>query len=92
MRMEDDGAFAREQILEVVDNQLRDNNPPMVRETLERLKREGCAEDEARELIAVVLANEIFNAARDGYDEARYRAHLEGLPELPFEDDDELDA
>ncbi|MCC5884895.1 MAG: hypothetical protein JJT88_00505 [Gammaproteobacteria bacterium] len=87
--MEEDSELARAAILEAVENQLRDNNPPMVRETLERLIREGYSDDEARELIAVALAVEIYNAASDGYDEARYRVGLEGLPDLPLEDDDE---
>lgn len=86
--MEDDSALARETILDAVENQLRDNTPPTVRKTLERLIREGYSDDDARELIAVALATEIFNAARDGYDEARYRDSLEALPELPFDEDD----
>lgn len=87
--MEEDSELARAAILEAVGNQLRDNDPPMVRKTLERLIREGYSDDEARELIAVALAVEIYNSANDGYDEARYRAGLDGLPELPLDDEDE---
>lgn len=84
--MEDDSGMAREAILEVVENQLRDNDPPMVRKTLDRLIGEGYSDDEARDLIEVPLANEIFHAAQDGYKEARYRANLDSLPELPADD------
>ena len=84
--MEDDSGMAREAILEVVENQLRDNDPPMVRKTLDRLIGEGYSDDEARDLIAVALATEIFHAAQDGYNEARYRANLDSLPELPVDD------
>lgn len=87
--MEEDNEMARELILDAVGNQLRDNDPPMVRETFERLIGEGFSDDEVRELIAVALAHEIFCAAEDGYQQARYRSFLEGLPELPFEDDGE---
>lgn len=86
--MEDDAELARAAILDAVENQLRDNDPPMARQTLERLVREGYSDDDARELIAVALATEIYHAARDGYDEARYRASLEALPDLPFDGDD----
>lgn len=86
--MEDDAEMARELILDAVQNQLRDNDPPMVRKTLERLKRAGHSDDEAREMIAIALATEIHNAAENGYDEARYGASLEALPELPSEDDE----
>lgn len=92
MQMDDDGAVARRQILDAVGNQLRDDHPPVVRETLERLKREGYADDDARELIAIALASEIFHAAKDGYDEARYRAALEGLPDLPLDEGSEQDC
>ena len=46
--------------LEVVDNQLRDNNPPETKETLERLIREGYSAERAKELIAQVVALESY--------------------------------
>jgi len=39
----------RQAIYEVLDNQLRDNNPPETRLTLNRLRVLGYTEDEARE-------------------------------------------
>jgi len=38
-------------VLEVVENQIRELNPPATKETLDRLIREGHEDDEARSLI-----------------------------------------
>jgi len=75
-------------ILEVVANQLRDNEPPATRETLQRLLREGFSETEAMRLIAHVVAAEVFEVLREGrcYDEARFCAALRALPELPWQE------
>ncbi|SDG58258.1 hypothetical protein SAMN04244560_02591 [Thermoanaerobacter thermohydrosulfuricus] len=35
-------------ILEVVNNQIRDNNPPITKVTLERLKKSGYTEQQAK--------------------------------------------
>jgi hypothetical protein len=42
-------------ILEVVDNQIRDVNPPATKETFDRLVGDGIARDEARRLIGYVV-------------------------------------
>jgi hypothetical protein len=76
---------ARKAILEVVDNQLRDLNPPATKETFDRLVGEGFASEEARRLIGCVVASEIFDvlASLQPYDEDRYVTALKKLPELP---------
>lgn len=76
---------ARKAILEVVDNQLRDLNPPAAKETFDRLVVEGFAQDEARRLIGCLVASEIFGALTrlQPYDEERYVTALKNLPELP---------
>ena len=38
----------RAAILEVVENQIRDDKPPETRQTIERLQSEGCSPGEAR--------------------------------------------
>ena len=72
-------------ILEVVDNQIRDGNPPATKETFDRLVSEGIAKDEARRLIGSVVASEIFDVLKheQPYDEERYVKALKKLPELP---------
>ena len=45
----------RKTFLDGVDNQLRANNPPETKQTLDRLIKEGYSRDEARRLIAKLL-------------------------------------
>jgi hypothetical protein len=72
-------------ILEVVDNQIRDGNPPAAKDTFDRLIGEGIARDEARRLIGCIVASEIFDILKhlQPYDEDRYVKALRKLPELP---------
>ncbi len=53
-------------ILEVVDNQLKDNNPPETKATLDRLIASGDSERQAREKIASVVVNYIYDILHDG--------------------------
>jgi hypothetical protein len=72
-------------VLDVVENQIRQLNPPATKETFDRLIREGNDRDEARRLIGCVVAGEIFDILKsmEPYDESRYVAALRKLPELP---------
>lgn len=74
-------------ILEIVDNQLRADNPPETRLTLERLIEEGRTEEEAKELIGCVVSSEIFNVMKnqEEFDSQRYCDALARLPKLPWE-------
>jgi hypothetical protein len=77
----------RQAILEVVNNQLRDNTPPETAETLERLVSEGYTREQAIEFIGTVVVSEIFGVLKERrpYDRARYVAALKALPKLPWE-------
>ena len=72
-------------IIEVVEKQIRDRNPPATIETFNRLVSEGQSQDEARRLIGCVVASEIFGIHKQmqPYDEVRYVKALRKLPELP---------
>jgi hypothetical protein len=72
-------------LLEVVDNQLREGNPPETRQTYARLVESGYSEKDARHLIGQVVLSEIFNVMKrkEHYDEARYIEALKRLPLLP---------
>jgi hypothetical protein len=80
-----DRDFLRGEILAIVENQLRDNDPPETRATLARLLREGHSEPDAKRMIACVVAAEVFEILRAGraHDHDRYVAALAALPELP---------
>jgi hypothetical protein len=77
---------AREVILEAVENQIRKNDPPETKETLDRLIHSGQSREEALRLIAGVLANEMFEVMKNKrqYDNARYVANLARLPNPPW--------
>jgi SOS response regulatory protein OraA/RecX len=69
-------------ILEVVENQLRADNPPETRKTFERLLKEGFDEQEAKQLIASVVAGEVFDVLKQQqpYDHERFVKALNQLP------------
>ncbi len=70
-------------ILAVVDQQMRDDNPPETRRTYEQLVAHGYVPEDARRLIGNVVAQEIFAVMQleETYNEQRYIATLRGLPE-----------
>ena len=74
-----------EAVLEVVENQIRQLNPPATKETFDRLIAEGFDPTEARRLIGCVVASEIFDILKklEPYNEDRYVSALRNLPELP---------
>lgn len=52
-------------ILEVVENQIRDNNPPETRETLMKLIKRGVSREEAIRKIAVVVVEKIYEMMKN---------------------------
>ena len=82
--------YLREAILEVVENQIRDNQPPETRQTLLRLMREGYSVDEAMSMIGTVLILEIYDFLKEHkpFNHERFARALERLPELPLDDDE----
>jgi hypothetical protein len=74
-------------ILEVVDNQLRADDPPETRTTLNRLIAEGYSEKDAKELIGCVVTSEIFDVMKnkEKFNLKRYIDALNTLPKLPWE-------
>ncbi len=76
------GQMALETLLEVVDNQIRDNEPPETRITLERLISEGFSEIDAKKLIAGAVTTELFGMLKksESYNQGRYIKALKSLP------------
>lgn len=87
--MSDTPKKAGKAILEAVENQLVANDPPKVRETLERLISVGIEKDEAMKYIACALSVEIFGALKNNetYNPSRYETNLNNLPEMPWDDE-----
>ena len=74
-------------ILQVVETQLKDNDPPETKQTFNRLISEGFSEEEAKRLIGCVVSSEIFDVLKNNepFDHARFVKALDKLPKLPWE-------
>lgn len=81
-------------ILDVVDNQLRDNDPPVVKEVYDRLTAGGYSSREAKEKIGAVVIEEIYDVMKENqpYDEKRYTDALKNMMQqcIDFEDTHEI--
>lgn len=82
-----DGRRAGEAMIEAIENQIRDNDPPETRETLKRLMAMGESRDNAMRYIASALSVEVFEALKNKtpYSKERYLKNLKNLPELPYD-------
>ena len=88
----EDGQLAGEAIVEAVENQIRDNDPPEVKLTLKRLMGQGESRENAIRYIASTLSVEIYEMLkhRTVFDEVRYIKNLEALPKLPFDENEQI--
>ncbi len=86
--MEQGSAIAREAIFEVIENQIRGNDPPITKETYDRLRTNGHTHDETMKLIGCALSVELFEILKNSetYNRQRYESNLKRLPELPWEE------
>jgi hypothetical protein len=73
--------------MEVVENQLRDNDPPETRATYNRLKSEGFSELDAKKLIARAIVAETFwiMKKKENFNLNRFIKNLNRLPAEPKE-------
>ena len=80
------GQLAGEGMIEAIENQIRDNDPPETRITLHRLMSSGESRNNAMRYIGAVLAQEMYEVLTNKrpYNEERYLANLKNLPELPY--------
>ena len=77
-------------IMKVVDNQIRDSDPPQTRQTLQRLVADGHSEEEAKRLIACVVSAEIFDVLKQQqpFDLDRFVKGLNNLPAMPWDEEE----
>ena len=80
--------IAREQIFQIISNQMMPNNPPETKLGFERLKTLGYSEIEANKKIGQCVAIEIFNILKykKPFNRSRYISNLNKLPDEPFDD------
>lgn len=83
-----DREVLRATLFEVIDNQIRANDPPETRQTLDRLMKEGHTREESLKLIGCALVNEICDVMKSEapFNTARYISNLKRLPGLPWDD------
>ena len=76
----------REQILEAIENQIRDNNPKETNLTYLRLIGLGYSKTASKELIGQCMAIELFDVLKHKkpFNEIRYIDNLGKLPKDPF--------
>jgi hypothetical protein len=77
----------REALLDIAKKQLAADDPPEMRQTLDRLMQSGCTHDEAMALIGRVVYAEagfMFMSLGD-FDMERYVANLKRLPLDPVD-------
>ncbi|MFC1845400.1 hypothetical protein ACFLZ5_11525 [Thermodesulfobacteriota bacterium] len=76
----------RKSILEVINTQIKDNDPPETKQAFDRLRGEGFSEEETLKLIGYVVASEVFTVLKENrpYDHEKYISALKALPKLPW--------
>jgi hypothetical protein len=77
----------RNQIFEVVENQISSNDPPETKITYDRLIVLGYSEFATKQLIGQCIAVEMFSVIKEQkpFNEARYIKNLTQLPKEPFD-------
>ena len=77
----------RKAVLEVIQTQVRENDPPEMNQALKRLREQAFSEEEVVRLVGYVVVSEVFNVLKENrpYDREKYIAALNNLPRLPWE-------
>jgi hypothetical protein len=84
-----DPAKARAALLKAIENQIRSNDPPETRQTLDRLLKQVFFREGSLKFIACALVGELFGVLKQksSYDHARYIANLKALPKLSWDNE-----
>ncbi len=71
----------KQAILEIVESQLRDNDPPETGQTLKRLEAAGYSRETAIEMIGTAVVGEIWQVTHEhkAFDRKRFKALLDEL-------------
>jgi hypothetical protein len=79
--------YLRASFLEIVNNQLKANDPPETKETFDRLVAQGLSEKDAKVCIAQAVCVETFDILKykKPFNLKRYVKNLQRLPKPPQE-------
>jgi hypothetical protein len=77
----------KESLMDVVDNQIRNDDPPETRQTFNRLISQGISEEDAKIYIGQAVCVEIWDIMRNRkeFNKERFIRNLKRLPEEPIE-------
>lgn len=77
----------KESLMDVVDNQIRNDDPPETRQTFNRLISQGISEEDAKIYIGQAVCVEIWDIMRNRkeFNKERFIRNLKRLPEEPTE-------
>ena len=83
----DNDELLKDQIFEIIDNQLKANDHPEAKLTYKRLMKEGYSDSETRQMMGACIALELFEVISSGkpYNDDRYTQNLRNLPKKPQE-------
>ena len=78
----------REQIFQIISNQMMANDPPETNFAYQRLKALGYSDLDVKKYIGQCVAVEIFHVLKykEPFDLSRFTSNLNKLPEEPFDD------
>ena len=86
----------KKMVLEVVDNQLKNNEPPCTKVTYEKLLNAGYSKSEAKDKIGAVALTEIYDILKAGksFDEVSYQKSLEEMVQqsIDYEDTQHIET
>ena len=79
----------RDQIFQVIKDQIKSNDPPETKITYDRLIALGYSDFQTKQLIGQCIAVEMFTVIKEQqpFNEARYVKNLTQLPKEPFDED-----
>ena len=85
--MQESNPILGEQFKELIWNQIKNNDPPITKETYHRLVSEGFDENETIRLMACVVSTETYYVLKykRPFDEKRYEKMMRKLPKMPWD-------
>ncbi|PWH85107.1 DUF1841 family protein [Brumimicrobium oceani] len=81
----EENEYMKNAIFDTIENQIRQNDPPQTKKTLERLKKEGYDDFNAKNMIAHCLSLEFYDVIKNKntFNLERYVKNLDRLPKEP---------
>lgn len=78
----------KQAVEEIIDNQLKANDPKETKQTLDRLMKEGMSKEDARKYIGQCILLELFYVYKHKkpFRAGRYKRNLLNLPKPPSND------